>query len=131
MQDQPVAKNPVLIQLPTGLHLGLVCYNPLYENLKFVLEKRDFFEMEWPSIMISQEKGLYPVLMGLPFITIQRSQILWYTTHIPAEILNQYQAFLPFLAKGPALSPEKAPPPKSKPPKREKEKIIPFPIKKD
>ncbi len=129
MQDQPVAKNPVLIQLPTGLYLGLVCYNPLYENLKFVLEKRDFFEMEWPSLMVSQEKGLYPVLIGLPFITIQRSQILWYTTHIPAEILNQYQVFLPFLAGDAVPSPEKTPSPKSKPPK--KEKIIPFPSKKD
>lgn len=97
MQSQPVAKNPVLIQLPTGLYLGLVCYNPLYENLQFVLEKRDFFEMEWPALMISQERGLFPVLLGLPHITIQRAQILWYTTYIPAELLQQYQSFLPLM----------------------------------
>lgn len=138
-QNQPVAKNPVLIQLPTGLYLGLVCYNPLYENLKFVLEKRDFFEMEWPALMISQEKSLFPALLGLPFITIQRSQILWYTTHIPAELLNQYQSFLPFLSGGAVAGPEessekpieKPAPARAKPRKKVDEKIIPFPIKKD
>lgn len=95
MQAQPVAKNPVLFQLSTGLYLGLVCYNPFYESLQFVLEKRDFFEVEWPALMITQEKGLFPVLLGLPYITVQRSQLLWYTTHIPAELLKTYQAYLP------------------------------------
>ncbi len=123
MQNQPIAKNPVLLQLPTGLYLGLVCYNPLYENLKFVLEKRDFFEMEWPALMVSQEKGFFPMLLGLPYITIQRCQILWYTTHIPSDILKQYQAFIPFLSEKSAVPPP-SPSPKSSPPK-----IIPFPTK--
>ncbi|MFN3921417.1 MAG: hypothetical protein ACK4K4_03350 [Caldimicrobium sp.] len=129
MENQPIVKNPVLIQLQTGLYLGLVCYNPLYENLKFVLEKREFFEMEWPAIMISQEKGFFPVLLGLPYITIQRSQILWYTTHIPAEILTQYQAYLPFVGGKEAVpSPMSSKPAKST--SSSSHKIIPFPSKK-
>jgi len=129
MENQPVAKNPVLLQLTTGLYLGLVCYNPFYENLKFVLEKRDFFEMEWPALMVSQEKSFFPVLLGLPYITIQRSQILWYTTHIPAEILKQYQSFLPFVGGKEAVPPPKSPiTPKSS--STTSPKIIPFPAKK-
>ncbi len=133
MQNQPVARKPVLFQLQTGLYLGLVCYNPLYENLQFVLEKKDFFEVEWPALMISQEKGLFPVLIGLPHITVQRAQILWYSTHIPAEILKQYQAFLPFTA-GEAVPPPKqeVPKPSSKgSAKKSEEKIIPFPLRKE
>ncbi len=95
MPDQPIAKHPTLIQLSTGLYLGLVCFNPYLENLKFVLEKKEFFEMEWPALIISQEKGLFPVLLGLPYITIQRAQILWYTSQVPSEILKHYQSFLP------------------------------------
>lgn len=130
MQNQPIARNPVLLQLPTGLYLGLVCYNPLYENLKFVLEKRDFFEMEWPALIISQEKGFFPVLLGLPYITIQRQQILWYTTHVPAEILNQYQAYLPFLSPKEAIPPTSATTPSSSEEvKQQRSKIIPFPQK--
>ncbi|MFN3406934.1 MAG: hypothetical protein ACK40E_04310 [Caldimicrobium sp.] len=132
MQNQTIAKNPVLLQLPTGIYLGLVCYNPLYENLKFVLEKRDFFEMEWPALIISQEKGFFPILLGLPYITIQRQQILWYTTHIPAEILNQYQAFIPLLPQKEAIPPASAPPSSGGKELKPKEpKIIPFPQKGD
>lgn len=139
MQDQPVAKKPVLFQLPTGLYLGIVCYNPLYENLQFVLEKREFFEVEWPALMVSKEKGLFPVLIGLPHITVQRSQVLWYSTHIPSEILQQYQAFLPFLG-GSAVPPPKEETTKELKPKasvkktssrKADEKIIPFPLRKE
>lgn len=129
MQNQPVAKNPVLIQLPTGLYLGLVCFNPLYENLRFVLEKKDFFEMEWPTLVVSQETGLFPMLLGLPYITIQRAQILWYTTHVPTELLKQYQAFLPLLGPEglPQLEVETDSPEKAKNKKEGKtSKIIPL-----
>lgn len=140
---QPIAKNPVLLQLPTGLYLGLVCYNALYENLKFVLEKRDFFEMEWPALIISQEKGLFPVLLGLPYISIQRPQILWYTTYIPAELLKTYQGMIPFIGGDfpQALKEESQAPKKEEiyqevPPdykkrtlKKGEDKIVPFPLK--
>jgi len=129
MQNQPIAKQPVLMQLPSGLYLGLVCYNPQFENLKFVLEKREFFEMEWPALVITQEKGLFPFLLGIPYFTVQRSQIIWYTTHIPAELLNYYQSFIPIL-KDPSLPGEAKPQPKDKA-KKESDKIIPFPLKKD
>jgi hypothetical protein len=129
MQNQPIAKQPVLMQLPSGLYLGLVCYNPQFENLKFVLEKREFFEMEWPALVITQEKGLFPFLLGIPYFTVQRSQIIWYTTHIPAELLNYYQSFIPIL-KDPSLPREAKPQPKDKA-KKESDKIIPFPLKKD
>jgi hypothetical protein len=133
MQNQPIARKPVLFQLPTGLYLGMVCYNPLYENLQFVLEKKEFFEVEWPALMISQEKGLFPVLIGLPHITVQRTQILWYATHIPAELLRQYQAFLPY-PSGETVLPPKEDTTKSSSkvsPKKTEEKIIPFPLKKE
>lgn len=129
MQNQPIAKQPVLMQLPSGLYLGLVCYNPQFENLKFVLEKREFFEMEWPALVITQEKGLFPFLLGIPHFTVQRSQIIWYTTHIPAELLNYYQSFIPIL-KDPSLPGEAKPQHKNKA-KKESDKIIPFPLKKD
>lgn len=133
MQNQPVAKKPVLFQISTGLYLGLVCYNPLYENLQFVLEKREFFEVEWPALMISQEKGLFPVLIGLPHITVQRSQILWYSTHIPSEILKQYQTFLPFIVGEAVLPPkeEGSKSPLKASTKKTEEKIIPFPLRKE
>lgn len=130
MQNQPIAKNPVLIQLNSGLYLGLVCYNPLYENLKFVLEKRDFFEMEWPALIISQEKGLFPVFLGLSYITIQRSQILWYSTHIPGELLKQYQNYLPFLMRESQVPLSNTSSPASTTTKSSPHKIIPFPSKK-
>ncbi|MCS7150261.1 MAG: hypothetical protein RMI63_02940 [Caldimicrobium sp.] len=131
MQNQPISKNPVLLQLSTGLYLGLVCYNPIYENLQFVLEKRDFFEVEWPALMISQEKGLFPVLLGLPHITVQRSQVLWYTTHVPVEIMKQYQAYLPFFGPEGIPKLETEPKPEEKVKKRrDSQKIIPLRPKK-
>jgi len=129
MQNQPIAKQPVLIQLSSGLYLGLVCYNPQFENLKFVLEKREFFEMEWPALVVPQEKGLLPYLIGIPYFTIQRTQIIWYTTHIPAELLNYYHSFVPIL-KEQSLPGEAKTPPKTTS-KKDFEKIIPFPPRKD
>jgi len=138
MQNQPVAKKPVLFQLQTGLYLGLVCYNPLFETLQFVLEKKDFFEVEWPALIIHQEKGLFPVLLGLPHITIQRAQIIWYSTHVPQEILRAYQAFLPVTGSEAIPSKEeekkqeeKKQEVKKASPKKQEEKIIPFPLKRE
>ncbi len=123
MQGAPIAKHPVLIQLSSGLYLGLVFYNPQFESLKFVLEKREFFEIEWPALVISQERGLMPILLGFPFFTIQRSQIIWYTTHIPKELISQYQAYLPVISQQSLPAKEKQ---KNQKMNRE-EKIIPFP----
>ena len=132
MNEQPVAKKPVLLQTQTGLYIGLVCFNPVYETLKFVLEKREFFEEEWPALVSFEEKGLIPILLGLPYFTIQRSQIIWYTSQIPESLLKHYQAFIPHLFTNTLLqnkfSPIKTPKPNIE---SKTKKIIPFPSKKD
>ncbi len=133
MNESPIAKKPVLLQTQTGLYIGLVCFNPVYETLKFVLEKREFFEVEWPALVTIEEKGLMPILLGLSYFTIQRSQIIWYTLQIPENLLKQYQAFIPHMF---ISSPLQATFPSLKPIKSDKKvkiekKIIPFPSKKD
>lgn len=133
MNESPIAKKPVLLQTQTGLYLGLVCFNPVYETLKFVLEKREFFEVEWPALVSIDEKGLVPILLGLPYFTIQRTQIIWYTLQIPEGLLKTYQTFLPHLFTNVPLQ-EKISPIKfsqSKISSGTEKKIIPFPFKKD
>jgi hypothetical protein len=129
MNESPVAKKPVLFQTQTGLYLGLVCFNPVYETLKFVLEKREFFEVEWPALVSVEEKGLVPILLGLPYFTIQRTQIIWYTLQIPENLLKYYQAFLPHIFSNTPLE-SSALSLKSTKTDTDK-KIIPFPFKKD
>lgn len=133
MNESPVAKKPVLFQTQTGLYLGLVCFNPVYETLKFVLEKREFFEVEWPALVSVEEKGLIPILLGLPYFTIQRSQIIWYTLQIPEGLLKYYQTFLPHVFSNTSLQgePISAKPFKSITKTDINKKIIPFPLKKD
>lgn len=133
MNESPIAKKPVLLQTQTGLYLGLVCFNPVYETLKFVLEKREFFEVEWPALVSIDEKGLVPILLGLPYFTIQRIQIIWYTLQIPEGLLKTYQTFLPHLFTNVPLQ-EKISSIKisqSKISSDTEKKIIPFPFKKD
>ena len=129
MNENPVAKKPVLFQTQTGLYLGLVYFNPIYETLKFVLEKREFFEVEWPALVSIEEKGLVPILLGLPYFTIQRTQIIWYTLQIPENLLKYYQAFLPHIFSNAPLE-SSALSLKSTKTDTDK-KIIPFPFKKD
>ncbi|PMP68943.1 MAG: hypothetical protein C0190_00785 [Thermodesulfobacterium geofontis] len=133
MNENPVAKKPVLFQTQTGLYLGLVCFNPVYETLKFVLEKREFFEVEWPALVSAEEKGLIPILLGLPYFTIQRSQIIWYTLQIPEGLLKYYQTFLPHVFSNTSLQGEliSAKSFKSITNQDTNKKIIPFPFKKD
>ncbi len=140
-QKQPVARKPVLFQTVTGLYLGMVCFNPLYETLKFVLEKREFFEVEWPALVNFSQNGLFPILIGLPYFTIQRPQIVWYSTEIPEALLKHYQTLLPHLftdgvlqKEQPSFSASEFFKNSSSPKSREKKKdnkIIPFPVKKD
>lgn len=133
MSEQPITKKPVLFQTLTGLFIGLVCFNPLYETLKFVLEKKDFFEVEWPALVSFEEKGLIPILLGLPYFTIQRAQIIWYTLQIPEPLLNHYQTFIPHILKTTPLNTSLSETSLSKEEKKEKKvsKIVPFPIKKN
>ena len=96
--SRDVIKKPVLFQLPTGLFIGLVCFNPNFETINFVLEKKDFFDVEWPAIVGSNKgEGFYPILIGLSHFVVQRSQILWYTLDIPDAILNVYKSSLPHI----------------------------------
>jgi len=126
MSQQKIVKNPVLFQLPTGLFLGLVCFNPVFETLKFVLEKKDFFDVEWPALVASEQKGLFPVLLGIPYFTVQRSQILWYTLEIPENLLNTYKAFVPNAFSSPALKEDQR-----KKGEKGSGKIVPFPLRKE
>jgi len=126
MNPQKVVKNPVLSQLPTGLFLGLVCFNPVFETLKFVLEKKDFFDVEWPALVTSEQKGLFPILLGIPYFTVQRAQILWYTLEIPENLLKTYKAFVPHAFSGGVLQ-EGLQKKETKSPG----KIVPFPIRKE
>ncbi len=133
MSENPVAKKPVLLQTQTGLYIGLVCFNPVYETLNFVLEKKEFFEVEWPALVSIDEKKLIPILLGLPYFTIQRSQVIWYTLYIPEGLLKTYQSFLPHLFTNAPLQEKmsftKTSPSKTTP--NTEKKIIPFPFKRD
>jgi len=133
VRENPVAKKPVLLQTQTGLYIGLVCFNPVYETLKFVLEKKEFFEVEWPALVSVEEKGLIPILLGLPYFTVQRSQIIWYILQIPENLLKYYQSFLPHIFHNTSLQ---GGTPSLKLSKQISDgklnkKIIPFPFKKD
>lgn len=130
MSAQPVTKKPVLFQTLTGLFIGLVCFNPVYESLKFVLEKKEFFEVEWPALVSFEEKGLIPILLGLPYFTVQRIQVIWYTLQIPEPLLNHYQTYIPHILKSTPLNTSlSSTPPKNK--KKDIPKIVPFPFKRN
>ncbi len=130
MDNQPVAKKPVLFQTQTGLFIGLVCFNPVYETLKFVLEKREFFEVEWPALVSFEERGLVPILMGFPYFTVQRSQIVWYTLQIPENLLKHYQSFIPHIFNNIPLYKAGSQDKTYKDTSKTDKKIIPFPSKK-
>jgi hypothetical protein len=131
VSEQPIAKKPVLFQTQTGLFIGMVCFNPVYETLKFVLEKREFFEVEWPALVSSDQKGLTPILLGLPYFTVQRSQIIWYTLQIPEMLLTQYQSFIPHIFNNIPIRDNLSVTRPSKTSEKPENKIIPFPLKKD
>lgn len=133
MKENPIVKKPTLFQTNTGLYLGLVCFNPVYETLKFVMEKKEFFEVEWPALISIEERGLIPILLGLPYFIIQRSQIIWYTLQIPENLLKSYQSFLPHVFQNASLQMETESLKLSKQTNKTEpdKKIIPFPFKKD
>jgi len=130
MSQNPVTRKPVLFQLSTGLYIGLVCFNPVYETLKFVLEKREFFEVEWPALVTTHQQGLTPILIGIPYFTVQRTQLLWYTLQIPDSLLTQYHSYVPHLFQHFPMSVPSDPSSKVIKKKDQGEKIIKFPFKK-
>ncbi|QER42317.1 hypothetical protein F1847_06010 [Thermodesulfobacterium sp. TA1] len=132
MAEPNIDKQPVLFQLPTGLFLGVVCYNTFFESLQFVLEKKEFFEVEWPALVQFDKTGLYPILLGIPTITLQRVHIIWYTLDLPKTLFSLYQQAVPIQLTDPFLPPgPKGGGPKKPEKKETQEKIIPFPFKKE
>lgn len=132
-----MAKEIVLVQTTVGLIVGLVCFNPVYENIKFVLEKKEFFEIEWPALVNVRENGLVPILLGISYITLQRNQIVWYSLEVPEPLLTIYKRTIPHpinvfkhtLPDGSKLG-EMSQQKQDKTEKKKEEKIIPFPGKK-
>jgi len=72
MLEKATRKELVLLQTTAGLYLGLVCFHHGFESLNFVLEKREFFDFEWPAFVAADSGGLRPVLLGLEHIVVQR-----------------------------------------------------------
>lgn len=103
--------------------MGLVCYHHGMETLSFVLEKREFFDVEWPAVVAIDAQGWHPIPLMIEHIVMQRANVIWYTTAIPEILVKQYRERLPIK---PDTPPEPPTPPKgpSKPPK---EKIVLFP----
>ncbi|HIE32822.1 MAG TPA: hypothetical protein EYP81_02065 [Thermodesulfobacteriaceae bacterium] len=125
MLEKATRKEPVLIQTSAGLFLGLVCFHHGFESLNFVLEKREFFDFEWPALVTADAGGLRPVFLGLDHIVIQRQNVVWYSTSVPEALISQYKMRLP---KPPAGPPEGSPsPPKSSREKSKGEKVVVFP----
>jgi len=127
MLEKATRKEPVLIQTPAGLFLGLVCFHHGFESLNFVLEKREFFDFEWPALVTADAGGLRPVFLGLDHIVVQRQNVVWYSTSIPEPLLSQYQGRLP----RPPTGPPKGPSPKSTSENSKDEKVVVFPGLKD
>ena len=122
MLHKATRKEPVLMQTATGLMLGLVCYHHGMESLAFVLEKREFFDVEWPALVALDTSGWHPIPLMIEHIVIQRANVVWYTTNIPEILLQQYQERLPIKPDHP---PEPSPP--RGPRKDSKKKIVLFP----
>ncbi len=130
MLEKATRKDPVLIQTTAGLFLGLVCFHHGFESLNFVLEKREFFDFEWPALVAVDTGGLRPVLLGLEHIVVQRRNVIWYTTAVPETLLEQYKLRLPRPPQGPGEGPPPAPRP-SKGKGEGQEKVVVFPGLKD
>ncbi len=125
MLERATRKEPVLIQTSAGLFLGLVCFHHGFESLNFVLEKREFFDFEWPALVTVDAGGLRPVFLGLDHIVVQRQNVIWYSTSVPENLLTQYRMRLP---KPPTTG---GPPAPVKPPPKKEEKVVIFPGTKD
>ena len=123
MLPKATRKEPVLMQTPTGLLMGLVCYHHGMETLSFVLEKREFFDLEWPALVAIDAQGWHPIPLLIEHVVVQRSNIIWYTTNIPEILIKQYRERLP-------IRPETPPePPRPSKPRSEnkKDKVVVFP----
>jgi len=125
MLEKATRKEPVLIQTAAGLFLGLVCFHHGFESLNFVLEKREFFDFEWPAMVVADAGGLRPVFLGLDHIVIQRQNVVWYSTSVPEALLNQYRMRLPHPPAGPPGGPSPSPGPSRE--KSKDEKVVVFP----
>ncbi|RUM88445.1 MAG: hypothetical protein DSZ24_03710 [Thermodesulfatator sp.] len=127
MLEKATRKELVLLQTTAGLYLGLVCFHHGFESLNFVLEKREFFDFEWPAFVAADSGGLRPVLLGLEHIVVQRQNVVWYTTEVPEALALQYRSQLP----QPPSGPHRSPPRPDKSPPSSKEKVVTFPKVKD
>ncbi len=107
--------------------MGLVCYHHGMETLSFVLEKREFFDLEWPALVAIDAQGWHPIPLMLEHVVMQRTNIIWYTTAIPEPLIKQYRERLPIKPD----TPPKPPSPPKGPPKPPKEKIVLFPRSKN
>ncbi|AEH44197.1 hypothetical protein Thein_0313 [Thermodesulfatator indicus DSM 15286] len=104
--------------------MGLVCYHHGMETLAFVLEKREFFDLEWPALVAIDAQGWHPIPLGIEYVVMQRANIIWYTTQIPEILVTQYRERLPIKPDKPPEPPTPEPP---KPTRNKKEKIVRFP----
>ncbi len=122
MLPKATRKEVVLFQTATGLMVGLVCYHHGMETLAFVLEKREFFDLEWPALVAIDAQGWHPIPLMIEHIVVQRANIVWYTTNVPEMLLQEYRRHLP-------IKPDRPPePPHPRPPRRqEREKVVLFP----
>ncbi len=124
MLPKATRKEPVLFQTATGLLMGLVCYHHGLETLSFVLEKREFFDLEWPALVAIDAQGWHPIPLMLEHVVVQRANVVWYTTNLPEMLLQQYRERLPIKPETP---PEPPTPPRPKKGEEKKEKIVVFP----
>ncbi len=122
MLPKATKKAPVLFQTSNGLLMGLVCYHHGMETLAFVLEKREFFDVEWPALVAIDAQGWHPIPLMLEHIVMQRANVIWYTTALPEPLVQKYRERLPIK---PDTPPEPPTPPKEPP--KSKEKIVHFP----
>ncbi|QJA05900.1 hypothetical protein FVE67_03405 [Thermosulfurimonas marina] len=126
MLEKATRKQLVLLQTTSGLYLGLVCFHHGFESLNFVLEKREFFDFEWPAFVAADSGGLRPVLLGLEHIVVQRQNVVWYSTEVPESLALQYRRQLP----QPPPEPDRPSPPRPERPSS-KDKVVTFPGVKD
>jgi len=72
----------VILSINKQLIIGYILYQSGMESAQFVIEKRDWFDLEMPYYLTNQG----PIKLPFSYITVQRSQIEYYTFEIPPQI---------------------------------------------
>ena len=83
------SKELVILCVNNTLFIGYIIYNSKLESFQYVIEKRDWFELEFPHYVTP--KGL--VKCPFNFLTIQRSSVNYYTIDIPYQFREEFQKF--------------------------------------